>query len=110
MDDKREVSEETRNGGANAPFKFFHSSHQIVGSNPSDITAPTDKAVADFVNSSIATNSGRFQGTYETVGDLPLSGVRDTEFLEIPGTSMDVSITETSSFSRKLTLNWSASV
>lgn len=80
MDDKREVSEETRNGGAKAPFKFFHSSHQIVGSNPSDITAPTDKAVADFVNSSIATNSGRFQGTYETVGDLPLSGVRDNDY------------------------------
>lgn len=80
MDEKREVAEETRNGGAKAPFKFFHSSHQIDGSNPSDITAPTDKAVADFVNSSIATSSGRFQGTYETVGDLPLSGVRDNDY------------------------------
>lgn len=80
MDTRRDAAEETPNGGANGFYKFFHSSHQIGNADPSDVTVPTDKAVSEFVNSSIATNTGWFRGTYERVEDLPAEGVKPNDY------------------------------
>ena len=44
---------------------------QINGKIPEDATSTNKLASESFVNSSIATNTSTFRGTYEKIGDLP---------------------------------------
>lgn len=47
---------------------------------PAEASASNKLADKDFVNSSIATQTSTFQGTYESVGDLPTTGVDNNDY------------------------------
>lgn len=63
-----------------------------ITTNKNDIAdLETNKASIEFVNSSIATNTATFRGTYESVNDLPttsaISSLKENDYAFVIGTS-----------------------
>lgn len=52
----------------------------INGKIPSQASAQNQLADKDYVNSSIATNTATFKGTYNSVSDLPLTNVDNNDY------------------------------
>lgn len=63
--------------------------------NLSEFTNDLNFATEDFVNSSISTNTAYFKGTFNSVADLPTTGVTNNDYAFIVGTDIHGNTTYT---------------
>ena len=89
---------------SNTPDNIKYPSEKLVkdaldlinGKIPSQASAQNQLADKDYVNSSIATNTATFKGTYNSVNDLPLTNVDNNDYAFV----MSVDVLGNTSYSR----------